>query len=62
MREVTKKEFYDFMNPRDVSPNIISDWDNKIGYIHEWKTRAGLVMGRSQSGDGCGKNKKYWLN
>lgn len=61
MKEVTQKEFYRLMNTRDVTPHIISEWDNEIGFISEWRSPMGQIYGKCQTGNGIGENKKYWL-
>lgn len=65
MREVTKEEFFKKMNPLDVHPRIVSDWNDEIGYVQEWRLQnlARTLVGKSQSGDakGAGNGKRFWL-
>ena len=42
MKKVTEKEFYDFINPRD----IICDCTNKYPYTTFFKTRRGMLVGK----------------
>ncbi len=63
--EVTVTEFFAALNAKkiDIMPTITSQWSNEIGYISEWKaTHTRELFGVSQSGNGAGKNKKFWLN
>lgn len=62
MREVTKEEFFQSIGPRDVVTSIRHEkWNSETGYTTDWKTRGGHLVGTSQSGNGVGHNKKFWL-
>lgn len=66
MKEVTKEEFFNLIYSKNLNvfPTIVSDWDDEIGYISEWRYPNRLVFGKSQCGDcnGQGKGRKYWVN
>ncbi len=71
--EVNKEEFFATMNPLNVHPRIVNNWDKEIGYLQNWEMQdsSRRLVGKSQSGtkvEGCDKdgivivsNKKFWL-
>ena len=64
MKKVTMDEFYAEMNPRNVSPTIVSAFHPENGYTVEWRsaTPARLLVGVSQSGNGSMQNKSFGIN
>jgi len=62
MQEVTEKVFYSTVGSMDVIPTPIGDkYDDFVGYLTEWKTRMGILLGISFGGTHI-TNKKYFID
>lgn len=63
LKQVPKEEFFGeiYSKQLNVHPTIISEWDEKKGYICEWKFPNGDIFGTSTSGDGIGNNKEFFV-
>ncbi len=47
---------------RDIMPRIASAYDPETGYTQDWIVKnSDEIWGRSQGGDGVGRNKRWWL-
>lgn len=71
MREVTQKEFFQAINPLNVHPRIVSEYDRMTGYKSEWRMQdcgqriVGVTISGTQPYEGCNNpafgNPQYFL-
>lgn len=56
MKQVTKKEFWDYIGPQDVVLNVL---DHEYPYDTEFKTRSGTIKGINKTEYDPNNRSKY---